>query len=159
MNAQLQRKHPAHLPPVQPGNRSTIIFLTVCTKGRQPLLANSEVHSLIIAGWNRASHWLVGRYVILPDHLHLFCAPGIWPPHPLKQWIAYWQNLVTRAWARPEQKPIWQKDFWDRQLRSSDSYEEKWLYVKANPVRHRLVQNADEWPHQGELNRLHWHDQ
>ncbi len=158
MSALPQRKRPAHLSPAESGNRPIIIFLTVCTNGRLPLLASDEAHSAILAAWSRASHWLVGRYVLLPDHLHLFCAPGIWPPHPLKLWAGYWQNLVTRSWPRPKEKPIWQKDHWDRQLRSSDSYDEKWLYVCGNPVRHGLVKKISEWPYQGEINLLPWHN-
>ena len=38
------------------------------------------------------------------------------------------------------------------------SYDEKWQYVRNNPVRHGLVESAEKWPYQGELNRLEWHD-
>ncbi len=41
-------------------------------------------------------------------------------------------------------------------MRSDESYEEKWLYVRNNPVRAGLVNHADEWPYQGELNVLSW---
>ena len=47
---------------------------------------------------------------------------------------------------------------WDRQLRPAESYEEKWQYVKNNPVRHGFVSHAEDWPYQGELNVLEWHD-
>src|SRR6266566_2545894 len=47
---------------------------------------------------------------------------------------------------------IWQREFWDRQLRRAESYEEKWQYVKNNPVR------VEDWPYQGEVNVLEWHD-
>ena len=45
---------------------------------------------------------------------------------------------------------------WDRRLRDSDSYEEKWEYIRNNPVRHKLVTRAEDWPYQGELNVLKW---
>jgi hypothetical protein len=66
-----RRKKPAHFATVESGNRSTIIFLTVCTKRRRPLLATDEAVNLLIAAWIAASFWSVGRYVILPDHVHL----------------------------------------------------------------------------------------
>ena len=53
---------------------------------------------------------------------------------------------------------IWQRGFWDYQLRSGDSYHNRWQYVRDNPVRDELVGNADDWPYQGELNVLHWHE-
>ena len=71
--------------------------------------------------------------------------------------MRYWQNLATRSWPRSEEKPIWQKDHWDRQLRSSDSYGQKGDYVINNPIRHKRCASAEEWPFQGELNILPWH--
>ena len=94
----------------------------------------------------------------MPDHLHLFCSPGTIPAQPLNLWIRYWQNLVTRSWPRPEEKPIWQKEYWDRQLRSGDSYGLKWDYVTNNPVRHKLCATPVDWPYQGELKLLRWHN-
>jgi REP element-mobilizing transposase RayT len=76
----------------------------------------------------------------------------------LKNRIAHWRNHVTRAWPHRTQLPIWQRDFWDRQLRRSESYTEKWHYVVNNPVRHGYVRRAADWPYQGELNVLAWHD-
>jgi len=153
-----QRKRPAHLPPLEIGNRTTLIFLTVCTKNRKPILARPDTADLLIATWSQATHWLVGNYVILPDHIHLFCAPGRIPPSPLTTWVNFWKASVTRSWPYPEEKPLWQKEYWDRQLRQGDSYSAKWDYVRSNPVRHNLVNNAADWPYQGELHPLDWHD-
>ena len=47
---------------------------------------------------------------------------------------------------------------WDRELRRAESYEEKWQYVKNNPVRHGYISRVEDWPYQGELNVLEWHD-
>jgi putative transposase len=116
------RKRPTHFPTIAVGFRSIIIFLTVCTRQRRPLLANDEAVQLIIESWHAADFWRVGRYVIMPDHIHLFCAPNTFPAQPLKKWIAYWRNQVTRAWRQRVQIPIWQREYWDRQLRRSESY-------------------------------------
>jgi REP element-mobilizing transposase RayT len=94
----LERKKPAHFPTVEVGFRSIIVFLTVCTHRRKSLLANEEAARRLIAAWQAANFWRVGRYVIMPDHVHLFCAPNTFPPRPLKNWIAFWRNHVTRAW-------------------------------------------------------------
>src|SRR6266576_2708973 len=51
---------------------------------------------------------------------------------------------------------IWQRDFWDTQLRRSENYDSKWQYVVDNPVRAGLAREADEWPFQGELSFLPW---
>jgi putative transposase len=155
---QPHRKRPAHFPSVMVGFRSIIIFLTVCTRHRKALLANDEGAQLILESWQTANFWRVGRYVIMPEHIHLFCAPNTFPPQALKKWIEYWRNQVTRAWPHRTQVPIWQREFWDRQLRRSESYAEKWQYVLNNPVRHGHVCRAEDWPYQGELNVLEWHE-
>jgi len=104
---QSRRKAPAHFPTVTVAFRSIIIFLTVCTRHRKALLANDEAAQLMVESWQTANFWRVGRYVIMPDHIHLFCAPNTFPPQPLKKWIEYWRNQVTRAWPDRTQVPIW----------------------------------------------------
>ena len=55
-------------------------------------------------------------------------------------------------------KTIFQRAQWDTQLRSGSDYEGKWIYVRNNPVRKGIVKRAEDWPYQGELNVLEWHD-
>jgi len=50
----------------------------------------------------------------------------------------------------------WQRKGWDSRLRRSESYAEKWAYVRENPVRKGLVKPPDDWPYQGRLNVLPW---
>ena len=147
------RRHPVHHEPVDKFNRGIIVFLTVCTKDRRPILANATSHDVLTAWWGKSTHWLVGRYAILPDHVHLFCSPG--SDEPLQKWVAYWKNMTARE-LRTGPEPFWQQDFWDTQLRTGDTYGAKWEYVRHNPVRHGLVGAADDWPYQGELNILDW---
>ncbi|HTL67867.1 MAG TPA: transposase [Lacunisphaera sp.] len=152
-----QRRYPVHLPLIEAENRSTIIFLTVCTKGRRPALATHIAHEALRRTWIKSDHWLVGRYVIMPDHLHLFCAPHALPIKPLANWIRYWKALVSRSALAPE-GTFWQPGSWDTQLRRHESYSTKWEYVRNNPVRAGFVADPNEWPFQGELNVLRWHD-
>jgi REP element-mobilizing transposase RayT len=94
----------------------------------------------------------------MPDHVHLFCAPRKLPLTPLKGWVQFWRAEVTRHWPHVGEKPIWQKDFFDRQIRSGESYHQKWLYLWENPIKSGLIKNPEDWPYQGELNVLQWHD-
>jgi len=146
------RKHPVHGVLTVP-NQPTIVFLTVCTKNRQPWLAASEVHNLLHSVWTSADAWLVGKYIIMPDHVHLFTAPG----HkgiPLKNWVRYWKSQFSKQHGDPHHR--WQPDYWDTRLRRSESYAGKWEYVSNNPVRHGLVQRAEDWSFQGQIYDLHW---
>jgi REP element-mobilizing transposase RayT len=101
--------------------------------------------------------WLVGRFVIMPDHVHFFCAMGGRPePKPLprfmdglKQWSA---KRISKAMGIAP--PIWQAEFFDHVLRTDESYDDKWRYVVENPVRAGLVNLAEEWPYAGTIHAL-----
>ena len=148
------RHRPVHHHLVESHNRAVIVFVSLCTQDRVPVLANATMHRALQTAWSSATHWLVGRYVIMPDHIHLFCAPGTQPAEPLKPWISYWKRLVTQSHG----SQIWQKNFWDTQLRGHESYSLKWEYVRNNPVRAGLVGKPEDWPFQGEMNVLRWHE-
>lgn len=150
-----QRKRPAHPSPLIRVNQPTIVFLTICVRDKRPLLADMHVHQLLREAWGLADRWLVGRYVIMPDHVHLFCSPANRECR-LRDWIGFWRNCATRRWPRPAEKPIWQREFWDTQLRRGESYAEKWEYVRQNPVRAGLVSAAEDWPYAGVMNALRW---
>ena len=72
--------------------------------------------------------------------------------------VATGRDAAATSAALPRLPPLFQRDCWDRQLRTGESYKQKWEYVRNNPVRKGLVANADEWPYQGELNVLAWHE-
>lgn len=139
-------------------NRSDIVYVTVCTKDRKPILARRECVDVLKQAWDESKRWTVGRYVVMPDHLHLFCCSGVPDYPPLKKWVAYWKSLSATRWPHPEDGKVWQRDCWDRQLRSGESYSEKREYVRHNPVRAGFVGKPEDWAWQGELNVLPWHD-
>ncbi len=94
----------------------------------------------------------------MPDHLHLFCAPGSWPPTALDAWVRYWKSRAAAAWPMPVEGRVWQRDWWDTQLRAHESYAAKWEYVRQNPVRAGLAPTPEAWPYQGELHALPWQE-
>jgi putative transposase len=144
------RKHPAHGVVF---TTNTIVYLTVCTKDRRPWLASEEVHDLLRRVWKQATAWYIGRYVVMPDHLHLFAAPGM-PELPLENWVTYWKSQFSKAHKNREHR--WQSGHWDTRLRRWESYDQKWQYVVNNPIRHGLVAKSEDWPYQGELFELRW---
>jgi putative transposase len=147
-----------HLPPLEFPNQSVLIYVTQVVAARRPLLTRPEAVETLLAAWRRADHWLVGGYVLMPDHAHFFCTPARMPMTPLNQWMSFWKAEATQHWPWLVEKPVWQKDFFDRQLRRGESYAEKWHYVRENPVRAGLVREVESWPWQGELHPLTWHE-
>src|SRR5262249_44338914 len=55
------RKHPAHLPVHERHNEPVIVFLTVCSKHREPILARPDCMTVILDAWREAKSWSVGR--------------------------------------------------------------------------------------------------
>jgi putative transposase len=147
-----QRKHPAS-GVIEITGQPTIVFDTVCTKDRTPWLACDEVHELLVKVWTEANAWLMGHYMIMPDHIHFFAGyrDGV---VKYENWVKYWKSQFTKRFQRPECR--WQTDDFDRRVRSAASYEEKWRYVRENPKRAGLVENSDDWPYQGEIHELRW---
>jgi putative transposase len=150
-----ERGRPTHLPAWERPNRPIVQFVTVCTQDRAPLLANDEAHVLLRQLWSEHTLYQVGRYMVMPDHLHFFCIPGSWPPEPLSRWVQFWKSAAARAWPERGIK-VWQRGFWDVQILTAQSYSQKWDYVRQNPVRAGLVDTPDEWAYQGEVHPFTW---
>lgn len=108
---------------------------------------------MLLAAWNEAGAWTVGRYVLMPDHLHLFCSPTN-TDITLDAWIRYWKSRFRRQVSNPEWR--WQPHHWDTRLRRGENYSEKWEYVRQNPVRAGLIGDPEAWPYQGECHVLRW---
>jgi putative transposase len=96
----------------------------------------------------------VGRYVIMPDHIRLFAGfPG--GTLSLSGWMKALRNSMSKALRDVEcAGRHWQKGFFDHVIRSQESYDQKWLYVRENPVRAGLVLNAEDWPYAGDISLL-----
>jgi putative transposase len=99
------RKRPAAGVYQEP-NKPILVFTTVCTKDRHPWLASSTVHHLLRTAWSEADDWLVGRYVVMPDHLHLFATPSLQSRTSLNARVQFWNGLVRRAADWPFQGEI-----------------------------------------------------
>ena len=138
-----------------------IYFVTTCTKDRRRTLNKPGIAEILVDEWRSARTrygWSVGRYVIMPDHVHFFCAPQP-DSKPLSDFVGGWKSWTSRRIhklrtpqpAAAATVALWQREFFDHVLRSSESYGQKWDYVKENPVRACLVNAAENWPFSGEL--------
>ncbi len=159
-----------------------LYFVTSCTEDRKAILANANVHEdfrkFCEAGLTRDV--FVGKYVLMPDHLHLFVAFGDEYEtalierresrqsqtdatgavaavcdrrlSPLSEWMKSLKNSLSKTLRGLNvPAPHWQKGFFDHVMRSEESYSAKWLYVAENPVRKKLADRPEDWPLQGEI--------
>ena len=135
------------------GFRTTVLFVTVCTKNREPVFDDSQMVSRLLTVWRNARAWHVGEYVIMPDHVHFMCAPGEGDVE-FHRWITYWKSMFSRGLSCG----IWQRVCWDTQIRNGADYAEKVEYMRMNPVRKGLVATPEDWPNRGSLFEIVWHD-
>ena len=133
-------------------------FITFNTYKRRRILTRREVRDAFRSFCNRAEKYdvAVGRYVIMPDHIHEFAAL---PPTEvtLTRWVQMLKTVLGKQLLRlGTQKPHWQEGFFDHVLRSTESYSEKWDYVRLNPVRAGLCELPEDWTYQGEIGLIQY---
>ncbi len=94
-------------------------------------------------------------YCILPDHLH-----AIWRlPVDDADFGLRW-GIVKRAFSRDlapgtrsaskiakRDKGIWQRRFWEHQIRDDVDLQHHLDYIHFNPVKHGWVRRVADWPH------------
>ena len=134
-----------------PTGEQTWIFLTVCTDKRGRWLAQPSIRHALHDCWQHtATTWLVSDYLLMPDHLHLFCAP-----HDLKftieRWISFWKDRLAKT--NPFAGKFQPGDFHHR-LRDGENYAEKWQYVRENPVRAGLTKTPEDWLYSGRVHDI-----
>jgi REP element-mobilizing transposase RayT len=127
-----------------------IYFITTCVAGRRKLLACEPVHSILRGEWQGLlprHGWAVGQYVLMPEHVHFFVRPTPATSHSLSTTVGRWKEWTARRVLRElgEGPPLWQPEFFDYVIRSNKSQSEKWAYVRENPVRAGLVNQAEDW--------------
>ena len=143
-----------------------LYFVTICVRRRVPTLATDRVHlafrDFAVRGFEERQI-ATGRYVIMPDHLHVFVSGG--HEFRLEQWGRMLKLVLGRATrvvraarsgdtAARAVSEVWERGFFDHVIRSAESYSQKWEYVRQNPVRGGLVQRVEAWPYQGEIVEL-----
>ena len=142
---------PPRLSTIFDSHRDPVYFVTFCRFRRRRVLACETAHQALRTYAERGytEHSIaVGRYVIMPDHVHLFVCGG--EDFDSGLWVRGLKRAITTALeAEPPgmaaatipkfSTPLWQRGFFDHLLRSPESYAGKWEYVRQNPVRAGLV--------------------
>jgi REP element-mobilizing transposase RayT len=152
---------PPRLPEAFQRCATPVYFTTICTLNRQAILASPCVHAAFRSYAVRGRQFgvAVGRYVIMPDHLHVFVALG--RELTVSRWVKGLKRCLSDALQHAGHEPavlgksklsgFWQPGAFDHLLRGVESYEQKWHYVWQNPVRAGLVSRPEDWPYLGEI--------
>ncbi|HUP91617.1 MAG TPA: transposase [Solimonas sp.] len=142
----------------RPSAPGTEVFFTVVAHQRRPILTEPAIREALRAAINtvrtqRPFH--VDAWVLMPDHLHCIWSLPESDGDFATRWSAI-KRLVTQACATTAESPsrqrrregsLWQRRFWEHQLRDDLDRERHFDYLHWNPVKHGLVRRVADWPY------------
>jgi putative transposase len=132
-------------------------FFTVTLADRQSRLLIEEI-ALLRQAYRQTQHarpFQTHAICILPDHIHT-----IWAlPDGDSDYAGRW-SLLKSTFSRPlpatprtsshlrkREKGIWQRRFWEHQIRDELDLQRHVDYIHYNPVKHGLVERVADWPY------------
>lgn len=90
----------------------------------------------------------IPAYCFMPDHLHIL-AVGTGASSSLPALAVQFKRASGYGYARVHGRRLWQKNYWDRVLRSDAAMLSAMRYILQNPVRAGLVTSGLTYPWSG----------
>ena len=122
-----------------------IYFITInCERRGINTLAKEETAQAIkdaIQHYTTIQKWWPRMIVLMPDHLHALLSLNT-AQFTIAQIISPWKSYLKKT-----QGIDWQDGFFEHRIRNQDSLEEKAHYLRQNPVRAKLIDSPEQWPH------------
>jgi len=137
-------------------------FFTLVTHRRQRLFAEPahvDLWHRAVAKVQRARPFVVEAEVILPDHLHMLWAlptdDGNYATRIRLIKTAFTKALgpgetaapMSKSRLRKSERDVWQRRYWEHQIRDERDFQVHLDYIHFNPVKHGLVARPGHWPH------------
>jgi putative transposase len=137
-------------------------FFTVVTYRRRKFLTLPENrHALrnAIAAAQQQHAFDIKAWVLLPDHMHCIWKLPVNDADFSKRWglikADFTKQIKSRLhdekWMnqskhKHRESTIWQRRFWEHQIRDDKDFERHMHYVHFNPVKHGYVDRVCDWP-------------
>ncbi len=132
-------------------------FFTVNLADRQSDLLQKRINDLrLITNKTKQVHpFVIEAMVVLPEHIH-----AIWRlPEGDADYPMRW-SLIKSGFSRKIEKTeyirlsrenkrergIWQRRYWEHQIKDDGDFERHVDYIHYNPVKHGYVKRAIDWP-------------
>jgi putative transposase len=122
-------------------------FLTFSCYKRQPLLARRSGYNEFEQVFERvrwAHQFFVAAYVLMPEHVHLLVSEP--QAGSLSTAIQALKQETSKKLKEPGEAQFWQRRYYDFNVWSEGTTEEKLHYMHQNPVKRGLVQKPEDWP-------------
>lgn len=121
-------------------------FITFSCYQRLPFLWNEHLRDIFVESLEtvRRRYGLrVYGYVVMPEHVHLLVSePDI---EILARAIQALKVSVVRRATDIHTGTLWQKRYYDHNVRTYESFIGKLRYIHRNPVKRGLVQKPEDW--------------
>lgn len=133
-------------------------FFTLALADRRSDLLVREIAVLrrAYAGVHRRHPFETVAICVLPDHLH-----AIWRlPEGDSGFAARWQQIkrsfsmhvdvsvpLSGSLRSKRERGIWQRRYWEHQIRDEDDLARHVEYIHFNPVKHGCVRRVADWPY------------
>jgi putative transposase len=89
--------------------------------------------------YHQLGHWWCRLFLLMPDHLHaMLCFPR---GQEMSRVVSAWKKGTARF-----QRVRWQEDYFDHRIRHEKEADEKWRYIRRNPVARGIVSSEENWP-------------
>jgi len=141
-------------------------FLTVVTRDRQPLFADSANLSRLRQVLHNVQELYPFRmyaYVFLPDHFHLLILLTLPTDISKLMQSLQWNYTMTHKRDRglDGKVSLWQRGFWDHVIRDTLDFERHLNYIHNNPVKHGYVERPGDYPDSSfcEYVKRGWYDE
>jgi REP element-mobilizing transposase RayT len=122
-----------------------IYHLTFSTHQRRALFSElSAARIAILAITHSTLPCKTLAFVVMPDHIHwlMQLERGL----SLSQTIARIKANITRQLSGVS-RPVWQRGFYDRAIRTEEDIQTIARYIVVNPIRAGLVSRLGDYPH------------
>ncbi|MFK7851433.1 MAG: transposase [Akkermansiaceae bacterium] len=134
-----------HHPPSWVGTTGTFFITINCSKRGVAQLTEGGISEELFGSFefqNERQVWHASIVLLMPDHLHAIFSCDWEKGDGLREKVQNWKKFTARKLGIG-----WQRDFFDHRIRSESDLGNKWIYIRENPVRGKLVESYDEWPH------------
>ncbi len=113
-------------------------------------LRDNRAAQIVVSELTGLEEWKikVSHYSIMPNHWHALIHPSADCIHPLGKIMGRIKGRTARGINLLSGKtgPLWQREWFDRWMRTDAEYEKCARYIRNNPVKAGLVSNPDEHP-------------
>ncbi|MEJ8837501.1 REP-associated tyrosine transposase [Ramlibacter sp. AN1133] len=134
--------------------------LTLQDRGARWLVDHVDVLRAAVRHVKARHPFDIEAMVVLPEHLHALWRLPVDDNDFSTRWMLvkqmFTRTLVAQGVLGDDLAPgrglkgerkLWQRRFWEHQIRDEEDFRRHVDYIHYNPVKHGWVQRAAQWPH------------